>query len=138
MRAVGVAPRFFALFYDSLDPPPTAHCVVPVYGPRRVGVLVDGGTVSAAEAFLVQTMRSTRVTTFGRPTAGALDYENVSIVAILPNEHRWLLGYPTVTAQPDLPADGVRGKGIRPDVLMDLSRDSDPIARVARALTAAY
>ena len=128
-------PGGFALFYDSLDPAPPAHPVVPAYGPRRVGVLVDGGTVSAAEAFLVQTMRSTRVTTFGRATAGALDYQNVSIVAILPNEHRWFLGYPTITAQPDLPADGVRGKGIRPDVLMDLARDSDPIARVVRALT---
>ena len=129
-------PGGFARFADTLDPPQVAHPVTPVYGPRRVAVLVDRGTVSAGEAFLVQAMRSTRVTTFGQPTAGALDYQNVAIVAFLPNERRWLLGYPTITAHPDLPADGVRGKGIRPDVAIDLAHERDPIARVAGALAA--
>ena len=127
----------FALFADTLDPPQAARPVAPVYGPRRVGLLVDRGTVSAAEAFLVQAMRSTRVTTFGEPTAGALDYQNVSIVAFMPNEHRWLLGYPTITAHPDLPAGGVRGRGVRPDVAVDLARERDPIGRVAGALASA-
>ena len=81
---------------------------------------------------------STRVTTFGEPTAGALDYQNVSIVRLLPNERRWFLGYPTITAHPDLPAGGVRGKGVRPDVRMDLAHEPDPIARVARALAAEH
>jgi hypothetical protein len=129
-------PGGFALFADSLDPPTVTHPVTPVYGPRRIGILVDRGTVSAGEAFLIQAMRSTRVTTFGQPTAGALDYQNVSIVAFLPNERRWLLGYPTITAHPDLPADGIRGKGVRPDVAIDLARESDPIRRVAAALAA--
>lgn len=133
MRA---APGGFAPFADSLDPPSVPHPVTPVYGPRRVGILVDRGTVSAAEAFLMQAMRSTRVTTFGEPTAGALDYQTVSIVPILPNERRWRLGYPTITAHPDLPADGVRGKGIRPDVALALAHEPDPIARVAGALAA--
>ena len=133
MRA---SPGGFAPFADTLDPPSPAHPVTPVYGPRRVGILVDRGTVSAGEAFLIQALRSTRVTSFGQPTAGALDYQNVSIVALLPNERRWLLGYPAITAQPDLPADGVRGKGIRPDVVLDLARERDPIARVAAALGA--
>jgi len=81
-------------------------------------------------------MRSTRVTTFGEPTAGALDYQNVTIVPILPDERRWYLGYPAITAHPDLPAGGVRGKGVRPDVAIDLVHERDPIARVADALRA--
>ena len=129
-------PGGFALFADTLDPPQAGRTVTPVYGPRRVGILVDPGTVSAAEAFLIQAMRSTRVTTFGQPTAGALDYQTVSIVGFLPDEHRWFLGYPTITAHPDLPTDGVRGKGIRPDVALDLGHERDPIGKVAAALVA--
>jgi hypothetical protein len=129
-------PGGFAPFADTLDPPSAARKVAPAYGPRRVGIVVDRGTVSAAEAFLLQAMRSTRVTTFGEPTAGALDYQTVSIVPILANEPRWRLGYPTITAHPDLPVGGVRGKGIRPDVAVDLARAADPIGRVADALLA--
>jgi hypothetical protein len=125
----------FALFADTLDPPSQIRPITPVYGPRRVGILVDRGTVSAAEAFLVQALHSERVTTFGEPTAGALDYQTVSIVRLLPDEHRWLLGYPTITAHPDLPTDGVRGKGIQPDVSLNLAVDPDPIMHVARLLT---
>jgi hypothetical protein len=131
-------PGGFALFADTLDPPTVTQPVTPVYGPRRVGILVDRGTVSAGEAFMIQALRSTRVTTFGRPTAGALDYQTVSIVALLPNERRWFLGYPTITAHPDLPAGGIRGKGIRPDIAIDLAHERDPITRVAGALAAGH
>ena len=65
-----------------------------------------------------------------------LDYQNVTIASFLPNERRWLLGYPAITAHPDLPADGVRGKGIRPDVAIDLAHEADPIARVVGVMAA--
>jgi C-terminal processing protease CtpA/Prc len=106
-----------------------------IRGPARVGILVDGGTVSAAEAFLVRAMRSTRVTVFGENTSGALDYLSVAIVpfqAEPPN--RWLLGYPTMAAHADLPAGGIRGKGIEPQVPLDLETEDDVVGKVEEML----
>jgi Peptidase family S41 len=103
-------------------------------GPRRVGILIDHGTVSAAEAFLLQAMRSARVQTFGAPTAGALDYQSVNIVPIGDTLRRWYLGYPTIAARPDLPRDGMLGKGIAPDVRVDWGLVEDPIGYVDQAL----
>jgi C-terminal processing protease CtpA/Prc len=103
---------------------------------QRVAVLIDGGTVSAAEAFLEQARRSTRVTTFGAPTAGALDYQSVNIVRIGDTARRWYLGYPTITARADLPRGGMRGKGIAPDVRVDWASVPDPFGWVIRQLEA--
>ena len=103
-------------------------------GPRRVGVLIDRGTVSAAEVAVEFALRSTRATVFGQPTAGALDYEQVSIVPLDPREHRWLLGYPTITRGTGLPQGGMRGKGLQPDVRVNWETVADPIGYVIRAL----
>lgn len=105
-------------------------------GPRRVGVLVDRGTVSASEVFVLSALRSPRATVFGEATAGALDYQSTSIVAWSPNEKRWALGYGTITRGPGLPAGGMRGKGIAPQVPLDLNRIDDPVGVVDRALSA--
>ena len=105
-----------------------------VYGPVRVGILVDRGTVSAAEVAVEFALRSTRATVFGEPTAGALDYEQVRIVPLHPNEKRWLLGYPTITRDVSLPKGGIRGKGLRPDVPVKWQSVADPIGYVIRAL----
>ncbi|MEP6572775.1 MAG: S41 family peptidase [Gemmatimonadota bacterium] len=105
-----------------------------IYGPRRVGVMIDRGTVSASEVTVEAALKSTRATVFGLPTAGALDYEQVNIVSIDPNEHRWFLGYPTITRDLGLPRGGIRGKGLRPDVNVDWARVADPIDFVIRAL----
>ena len=107
-----------------------------VYGPRRVGVLVDRGTVSAAEVAVEFALRSTRATVFGEPTAGALDYEQVGIVPLDPGERRWLLGYPTITRDISLPRGGIRGKGLEPDVRVDWKSVADPIGFVIQALGA--
>jgi hypothetical protein len=96
-------------------------------GPRRVGVLIDRGTVSAAEIAVEFALRSTRATVFGQPTAGALDYEQVNIVNLSPAERRWFLGYPTITRDLSLPKGGIRGKGLQPDVRVDWGRVADPI-----------
>jgi C-terminal processing protease CtpA/Prc len=76
-------------------------------GPKRVGILIDRGTVSAAEVAVEFALRSTRATVFGQPTAGALDYEQVRIVPLHPNEKRWFLGYPTITRDLSLPKGGI-------------------------------
>lgn len=103
-------------------------------GPRAVGVLADGGTVSAGEVLVQHALRSGRATLFGAPTAGALDYQSANIVRLSPNEPRWLLGYPTITRSRDLPAGGMRGHGIQPQVPLDLEHLLDPVAAVDAAL----
>ena len=105
-------------------------------GPRRVGVLVDRGTVSAAEVFVLYALQSPRATVFGEPTAGALDYQSANIVSISPHERRWFLGYGTITRAAGLPDGGMRGKGIPPQVRIDLHTVADPVAYVNQALTA--
>ncbi|MEP6572668.1 MAG: S41 family peptidase [Gemmatimonadota bacterium] len=123
---------------DSLDSREAPRRRPVVAGARRVGFLVDGGTVSAGEAFLVQAMRSTRVTVFGLPTAGALDYQTAYIVPFQLHDRRWFLGYPTITARPDLPRDGIRGTGLKPEVRLELDSEPDPIGRVERMLSAGH
>jgi hypothetical protein len=108
--------------------------VTTISGPGRVGVLIDRGTVSASEVLVLEALRSERVTVFGEPTAGALDYQSTSIVAFSPGERRWFLGYPTITRNLRLPAGGMRGRGIAPTVRVDLSRVDDPIAYVEHEL----
>lgn len=99
-----------------MPPYPSGRADTLVVGPARVAVLVDGGTVSAAEVVVLQALASTRARVFGQPTAGALDYQSTNIVRVLPNETRWLLGYGTITASAALPRNGMRGAGILPDV----------------------
>ena len=72
---------------------------------------------------------------FGEPTAGALDYQSANIVSISPRERRWFLGYGTVTRAAELPKGGMRGKGIPPQVRIDLHAVADPVAYVDRALS---
>jgi len=105
-----------------------------INGPKRVGILIDRGTVSAAEVAVEFALRSTRATVFGEPTAGALDYEQVRIVPLHPDEKRWLIGYPTITRDVGLPKGGIRGKGLQPDVRVKWASVGDPIGYVIRAL----
>jgi hypothetical protein len=115
--------------------PPEPRDWVVATGPRAVGVLIDRGTVSASEVLVLTALRSPRATVFGEPTAGALDYQTASIVAISPREKRWYLGYGTITRSRELPKGGMRGRGIPPQVPLDLSKLADPVGYVDRALT---
>jgi C-terminal processing protease CtpA/Prc len=103
-------------------------------GPRTVGLIVDHGTVSASEVLVLTALRSPRATVFGEHTAGALDYQSATIVSISPREKRWYLGYGAITRRADLPRNGMRGRGIPPQVSLDLRHLSDPVAVVDRAL----
>lgn len=119
---------------DPAAPPPPDGMPPAIVGPRRVGVLVDHGTVSAAEVVVLYARQSARVTIYGEPTAGALDYQSVSIVSLAPDEHRWYLGYPTIARNDQLPAGGMRGHGIEPDVRLDLAHMQDPVGWVEQDL----
>lgn len=112
-----------------VDRPPT-----PIRGPRRVAVMIDGGTVSASEVMVLKALRTDRAVVIGEPTAGALDYQSTSIVRIHPDESQWLLGYPTITAHTQLPQGGMRGKGIQPEVPMRWAEVGDPYAAVMEVL----
>ncbi|HEY7894911.1 MAG TPA: S41 family peptidase [Gemmatimonadaceae bacterium] len=114
--------------------PPDPRNWVVASGPRAVGVLTDRGTVSASEVLVVYALQSPRATVFGEPTAGALDYESASIVRLTHGESRWAVGYGTITRSAHLPAGGMRGKGIQPQVPIDLSKVADPVAFVDSAL----
>lgn len=122
---------------DPASPPraPQPRDWVVTSGPRAVGVLIDRGTVSASEVLVLTALRSPRATVFGEPTAGALDYQTASIVPISPREKRWFLGYGTITRSRELPRGGMRGRGIPPQVRLDLSKLADPVGYVDRALT---
>ncbi len=101
--------------------------------PARIAILVDRHVVSAAEAFLLEALRSPRVTLFGEPTGGVLDYGSTSLIAIRPGERRWYLGYPTIIANDSVPARGIRGRGVQPDVPIDPAAP-DAIAPVRRRM----
>jgi hypothetical protein len=120
--------------FDSLVPPSTEPPDSVINGPRRVGLLIDRGTVSASEVMVLEAMRSSRVTVFGEPTAGALDYQTTRIIWFSPTERRWGLGYPTQVANSRIPREGMRGKGIQPQVKLNLSVLDDPLATVERLL----
>jgi C-terminal processing protease CtpA/Prc len=105
-------------------------------GPSRVGIIVDEGTVSAAEVVVLQALQSTRAKVFGQPTDGALDYSSANVVRVLPDESRWLLGYGTMAWSNKLPVNGMREKGIEPDVRLTIDQLWGAIESVERRLSA--
>lgn len=116
------------------DPPSPAPPRLATRAAPRVAVLVDRGTVSASEVLTLTARREGRAPVIGQPTAGALDYQSVSIVRIHPDHSRWFLGYPTITAHRRLPEGGMRGKGIAPTIPIDWDRVADPVAAVLAKL----
>ena len=94
--------------------PPRWRPAAPHEGPARVIVAVDGGVVSAGESFVLEAVRSPRVTLSGEPTAGVHDYQNVRIVAVGSGDFRYLLGYPTIAGHPGFPDAGINRTGIVP------------------------
>lgn len=97
--------------------------------PRHVALLTDRNVASAGEAFVLFALHSPRVTTFGQPTWGMIDYQNAVIVPLGCPGSGLYLGYPTIAASRDLPKGGLNHTGIVPDVPLDLSR-GDPILEI--------
>lgn len=124
--------RSFGEIVPFQDPPDTTRAWVPdttYAGPRHVAILVDGGVGSAAEAFLLFALHSPRVTVFGEPTWGMIDYQNVGIVRVGCPDAGLLLGYPTIAASAALPEGGLNATGILPHVELDAA-DPTSIQRV--------
>ena len=93
--------------------PPVVH-----ENPRHVAILIDGGVVSAGEAFVLKARRHDRVTVYGQPTAGSIDYQNVQLLPLASRGRGFFLGYPTQAATRNLPQDGINRTGVEPDVPM--------------------
>jgi hypothetical protein len=70
--------------------------------------------MSAGESFVLEALRSPRVTLSGQATAGVHDYQNARIVAVGRGDFRFLLGYPTIAGHPRFPDGGINRTGIRP------------------------
>lgn len=134
VSALERSPGELVELFDAATLPPRTFYPSPVRGPGRVAMLIDGGTVSAAEVLVKLALESPRAVVMGEPTAGALDYQNVNIVRFHPDESRWLLGYPTIAASARLPEGGIRGTGLEPEIRVHWATVADPIAEAVRLL----
>lgn len=102
-------------FHESgtADRPPPARISE---NPQEFAVLIDRGVVSAGEAFVLEVRRFDRVTVYGEPTGGSIDYQNVQMLRLAVGERGFVVGYPTLATSADLPEGGHNATGILPDV----------------------
>lgn len=83
----------------------------------QVALLMDHGSMSASESFILHSKdASDKVTTFGSPTAGTIDYTSINMVPLPSCERNILFGYPTSTLNKKVPNEGYNTTGIVPDV----------------------
>jgi len=94
--------------------------------PPHVALLLDDGIVSAGEAFILQAIKSSKVTHFGQNTAGCIDYQNVTMIPVGCPERRFYLGYPSIGGSGQLPKGDINHVGIPPDVRIPLGT-ADPV-----------
>ena len=72
--------------------------------------------MSAAESFIIHSKRaSSKVKTFGSPTAGVIDYTSVNSLLLDSGKQYIYFGYPTSTLHKDIPDRGYNETGILPD-----------------------
>lgn len=86
---------------------------------KNVAILTDKGCMSAAESFIIHSKRaSTKVTTFGKPTNGVIDYTSVNTLKLNSGDQNIYFGYPTSTLHKDIVKNGFNKTGIIPDVII--------------------
>lgn len=84
---------------------------------KNVAILTDNGCMSAAESFILHSKRaSTKVTTFGKPTKGVIDYTSVNTIKLNSGDQNIYFGYPTSTLNKNILKEGYNKTGIIPDV----------------------
>ncbi|MGZ5201590.1 MAG: S41 family peptidase [Telluria sp.] len=89
--------------------------------PTRVAVLVDRACASSCEQFLLEARSGSHVKLLGRPSRGSLDYSNLRPHQ-LPSGKRTVM-YATSRSL-RLPAMGIDGVGVQPDILLPQPADS--------------
>lgn len=141
-RRMGWISRTYRPLVERMEANPGSIVAGPEYpersfGPRRsqpdaVAILTDGGSMSAAESFVLHARAaSDRVTTFGQPTEGVIDYTSVHAVPLDSGRRQMSLRYPTGTLHGDIPAHGYNRTGIVPDVALPDTL-ADPVEAVLR------
>jgi hypothetical protein len=95
--------------------------------PVQVTVLQDKHVASSAEQFLLYAKSCAKVTTFGQPSAGVLDYANMRGVAFpcYPLE----LYYATTRSRRIDVGQGVDGRGVLPLMDSDVTKEQIMEAR---------
>jgi len=84
---------------------------------KNVAILTDDGCMSAAESFIIHSKRaSAKVTTFGEPTHGVIDYTSINTLKLDSGDQNIYFGYPTSTLDKDVFNGGYNKTGIVPDV----------------------
>jgi len=75
--------------------------------------------MSAAESFILHfKSSSSKVTNFGSPTGGVIDYTSINTLKLNSGNQNIFFGYPTSTYHKDIPRNGYNKTGIIPDVLI--------------------
>ena len=105
--------------YPTLFEPHLVHYDKVSALPRKVAVIIDNQTASAAEEFLIILQRvSDRVSIFGRDhSLGCLDFANKRMVSLSKTGYRFSL---PLTCSLGLPQTGIDATGIVPDVTIGL------------------
>lgn len=90
----------------------------PDFNFQKVAILTDEGCMSAAESFIIHSKGvNPDVQTFGKPTAGVIDYTSVNAIPVTSGGSRNIyFGYPTSSLHKDIPKNGFNKTGIIPDV----------------------
>ena len=97
----------------------------PLANPRRIALMIDGRCGSSCEEFVLIVRQSFKVKTFGRPTAGALDYSNLRPYDLPSGKRR--LFYATSRSL-RLPSDPIDAGGIGPDQLLPVPENEAAFA----------
>lgn len=94
---------------------------------QKVAILTDEGCMSAAESFIIHSKAvNPNIQTFGKPTAGVIDYTSVNAIPIPSGKRNIYFGYPTSSLHMDIPKNGFNKTGIVPDITIS-KKEKDPI-----------
>ena len=94
---------------------------------QKVAILTDEGCMSAAESFIIHSKAvNPDIQTFGKPTAGVIDYTSVNAIPIPSGNRNIYFGYPTSSLHMDIPKNSFNQTGMKPDVTI-ADKVNDPI-----------
>lgn len=113
-------------FFGADEKPETVY-----ENPMNVALLWDNSVISAGEAVILALKDFSKVTTFGEPSNGTIDYQNVYMTSLVDRQGGYLLGLPMIAGSDKLPTGGYNETGIVPEVLIDL-KTKDPIAEIVK------
>lgn len=82
-------------------------------GPEKIILLTDVYCGSSGDSFVETCKHSSKVTVIGRPTLGLNDYANI---AVMDQENKFELWYPTSKLSTVDEGKGMNGIGIQPDI----------------------